>query len=254
MRLRPFVWIIVFLILIAGALAIGQIQTNTPILPTSLTIVYPKAECLTIGSNLTIPFDVLDSNFTKLSDATTSCAYYIGDSNGMLIAYGTPVYDSIIRIWSFDVDGSITTAGEYSFYIYCNETESESGFASLSYEASYLGICAPDDKTPLAALILIPILFGILLMIGSFVLDDDHKTLKIALFIFSYLTVFISLWFGLSTIGRYYGFYGMQDNIGTAVWVFGIFLFVILSYFLIYAFIMGIHLAAQKKQEKVYGR
>jgi hypothetical protein len=37
----------------------------------------------------------------------------------------------------------------------------------------------------------------------------------------------------------------------TLTWVVGIGLFVVLSYFLIYAFIMGIEAAAQKKRERL---
>ena len=250
MNIKPILFIFVFLIMIAAALAV-QPQISVPTTTTSLTIVYGQSDCFKIGNTINYNFDVLDANYSKLSNVTTNCTFYMAQTNGSLITSGRPVYDATAKFWYYPINGTDLERGIYSTYIYCVKSASEAGFESQSYQFTTMGVCPAEDKSPLAAIILIPILFGILLMLASFLLDDDHKVLKIILFLFSYITIFISLWLGLSTLGRYYGFVDMQQNIGTLTWIFGIAFFVIISYFLIYAFIMSIQAAAQKKREKL---
>jgi len=251
MKAKEMIWICMFILLAVGVMAV-QPQIAVPTAPSALTVVYPKTECIKMVEDSYFNFDVLDANYSKLTNVTATCAYYVANQQGTLIVSGSPTYDDTYQFWNFLLNHTlITEENTYNFYIYCNKTASENGFVSLTYQLTKQGVCGADDKSPITALILVPLLFGILLLIGSFMFGEDHAILKIALFLISYLTIFISLWFGVQSLVKYYGFADLQEVIGTTVWIFGIIFFVILSYFLVYAFIQGVEAAAQKKRKEM---
>jgi hypothetical protein len=233
MRPKPILFLIVFIIMVAGALASG------------LQIVVPPSPYLESGQgDINLYFQVFNSTNSNIS---ATCTVSIYNSTNAIVLQSSATSYLVMS------DNITTNPGVYTYIIQCSS--SEYGFTSGTFQIAYGA--ARDDSiggNPLAAIILLPVLFGILLMVGAFQLDDEHKVLKVILFLFSYLMVFMSFWFGLQTVVRYYYFTALQDSISTVTWVIGISLFVILSYFLIYAFVMSIHIAAQKKQDKVYGR
>lgn len=102
----------------------------------------------------------------------------------------------------------------------------------------------------IAAIILTPLIFGFFLIFGAYLLDpEEHPILRVFMMLLSLMTYFVSSWFGMLAIVQYYDFSPMQEAIATAVWVFGIMIFVIVAYFMIYAFYKGTHAAAQRKKE-----
>jgi hypothetical protein len=159
------------------------------------------------------------------------------DSNGIEFNYNLPT--------------NITSkVGLYPFVVQCTSNK-EAGFVASQFEIAF---SVPRDTTagqPLGIMIILPLIFGLLLIAGAFLFGESHAILKIFLFLFAYCMIFISFWFGMQVINNYYRFTEMSDAISTAVWVIGSIFFVILSYFLIYAFIEAVHAAAQRKQKEL---
>jgi hypothetical protein len=253
MKPKILIFIFVFLIALGGALATElspTIQTETQAGTNGIYIEYPQIDYYSLGDGIDLSFHIFNSTGFQLNDTGTVCQVHIYGHDGKHIINAPAINaadDFIITLGS-NVTG---TAGIYPLLVYCSNSK-EAGFISTTFE---IQIAAPVENSvggfPLAALILVPVLFGIMLLIGGFLLDDDHKVLKIGLFLISYLTVFISLWFGGTVVAQYYGFSSLQDAIGTTVWVVGIIFTVIVAYFLIYAIVIGITLTAQKKHERL---
>lgn len=108
-----------------------------------------------------------------------------------------------------------------------------------------------DSNMIIAALILIPMLFAIVLIIWASILSEEHATLKIFL---SYLTVipfFTSLHFGMISIAEFYNFPALEEAIGTTVYWAGWIFVILIVYVLIYATWKGVAAAAQAKKERV---
>lgn len=108
------------------------------------------------------------------------------------------------------------------------------------------------DSVILAAVLLLPLLFGFLIMLGAVSLDSEkHSVLKIFLFMLSFVMFWVSLHFGLLAVVKYFDFPELQDLIGSVTywswWVFA----VIIMYWLIYGFVTAINVAAQKKKERL---
>lgn len=199
--------------------------------------------------NIDMYFHVFNSTGHALSAPETNCTIHIYNSTDAHVMATLAVMSGIdYRVVLGD---NITTIpGTYPYIIQCSNIY-EAGFISDSFE---IGLTSPQDVSagmPLAALIIAPMIFGLLLLAGSFMFGEDHAMLKIGLFLVSYLTIFISLWFGIQVVVRYYGFSDLQDSISTTTWVFGLIFFVIVSYLFIWAFIKGVEASAQKKQKEL---
>lgn len=102
------------------------------------------------------------------------------------------------------------------------------------------------------AVILIPILFGFLIMIGAATLGQDHEVLRIFLFIFSSTTGIISLWLAHIIINQLTSnFTELLDAIGTTTYIFGALYTVIIFYFLLYTLYKITKKAAKQKEERL---
>lgn len=251
--------IIIFGVMLAllacGVLAINPHtpQASGGIGSNELTIENPKAIFYPQGTLNELHFHVWNSTGYNVVGANTTCKIHIYNSTGHHLIDAFAIQDGDDPMdYEVTLGTNITDyAQDYPYIIYCTWLR-EAGFVSDFFEIAHSN---PENTSvsgfPLATLILIPLLFGILLLIGSFIFGEEHAVLKIILFLMAYLTVFLSLWFGLQTVVRYYGFTDLQEAIGTTTWIIGIVFFVILSYFLIYAFIKGVETAAQKKEKRL---
>jgi hypothetical protein len=106
------------------------------------------------------------------------------------------------------------------------------------------------DKGLMAVIILLPILLSIILIAGTFLIGNDHQVFKIAIALLSIVPFFSSMNLALITVAKYFNFPEMQDLLGTTTYWTGVFFGIIITYFIIYAFIWGVTISAQKKQKK----
>lgn len=238
------------ILLAVGVLAV-QPTVQTTIVNEGIRIEYPKQPFFLINNPDELHVHVMNSTGYLLTNATTTCLLHVYNDTGNHLLAANMSFDTNQIDFVYALPAGITgKAGIYSYVINCQNTK-EAGYLSTTFEIAQSNAQDQTAGMPLAALILVPMLFGIMLLIGSFMFGEDHAVLKIALFLIAYLTVFLSLWFGVQTVVRYYGFADLQEAIGTTTWIIGIIFFVILSYFMIYAFIQGVEAAAQKKRKEL---
>ena len=103
----------------------------------------------------------------------------------------------------------------------------------------------------IAAIILIPAIFGLFMIIGAFSLSERHAPLRIGMLLLSVVSIWTALHFGLVSIIKFYNFPELVNLIGSTTRWTGIIFFILLAYFLFYAFKTAIDYAAQKKQENL---
>lgn len=141
------------------------------------------------------------------------------------------------------------TSGEYPTVIYCVDG-TDYGYSFFSFKLNQSG----DNEQPsgfLTIIILIPLLFAFIFMMGSLSLGQDHTALKIFLFLLSLLSYFSSAYFGIINLIKFYVFPELNEALSFSVIVIGFIFFIVLCYFLIYIIQKAIHAAAQNKQEKM---
>jgi hypothetical protein len=100
-------------------------------------------------------------------------------------------------------------------------------------------------------MVLLPLLFAIIFMIGSLTMGTDHVALKIFLFLLSLCSYFSSAYFGIISLVKFYIFPELNDALSLSVVIIGFILFVVICYFIIYIINKGVHAAAQKKNEEL---
>jgi len=248
---KRIVWVLMLLLLVATILAAppqASVVSEAP----ELTIIYPKNDFFLADQNFTLHFHVFNSTGYMVNNETTECFIHIYNETGNHIVEADLLGDSNgIDFYNKPDPVLFSHIGEYGYIVQCNNSQ-EAGFVSTSFLVARGSPTNSIGGNPLAAIIIAPLLFAILLMLGAITFDPEHHAaLKIALFLFSFTTYFMSMLLGFRTLVRYYDFASLQGGITTLLWVIGIMFFAIMSYFLIYVFVMSIHKAAQKKDERL---
>ena len=179
---KKIILITFFVILFSSFVFAEQINIPKPVY--SLTIIYPLNLELPINSNVTLNFDVLDANFTRLTDATTNCSFIAVNRTGELLIDSYLSYD---LYWYFNFTGEYTTnAGDYSFYVHCNQSNNYYGFIShgFSIEEEILEIEKPNllpITLGLITIILFFVVLGIYNTISTYRFKEEKKNFKIPL-------------------------------------------------------------------------
>jgi hypothetical protein len=99
-------------------------------------------------------------------------------------------------------------------------------------------------------LILIPLVLGVFAMVGAVTLDKEHSAIKIALFLFAFVTVIIAAYLGSVIVGSAYP--EIQNALGNLTYYGGIFTSVLVIYFLIYLFFKMVRHSAQEEDQMSY--
>lgn len=103
----------------------------------------------------------------------------------------------------------------------------------------------------LGVLIILPLIMAFIFIYAGVHMGDDHAALKLGLFLLCPILFFVSLHFGMLTIVEYYDFQALEELIGGTAYWFGWLVFALFSYFIIYFIAKAIHIAAQKKKERL---
>lgn len=173
---------------------------------------------LNTNCSLTIPVWI---NFTAIE-------YKIYDVNATLIANGTPTtYTG--NTYKFDIkynNGSNLNNGDYVAQVYTD---------SVLYGTKEVLVRYPKDNNMIGLLFLIPLIFGIGLMYGAKnLVDEEHKFLKLFVFLLSFAFFFASLSIGLSSVAQYLDSPNLQSLLSHLNWIVTIIFCLILFYFAIY--------------------
>lgn len=181
--------------------------------------------------------NLINTNCTMLTPAITcsSYTYDIINLSGTVVTTGT--MDLLqTNIYSFNFTES---EGDYIIRL-CDDTTRE------------VRVEEEEDKMIIAIIILLPMILAIVFLIGAFITDaDEHRLLKLFLFLASMIPFFTSMHLAMISLVKFYNFPEMQDLIGSTVYWVGIIFFIILTYFMMYVFYIATHVAAQKKKERL---
>jgi hypothetical protein len=117
-------------------------------------------------------------------------------------------------------------------------------------DVSFVAQNFTEGNGMIAFIIILPLLFGLLLILGAAYLSDEHKILRI----FSYGLSFVFFWasahWATISLQRFYVFTELQNALANATYWIGIIFVLIIGYFAIYLIYTAINAAAQKKREK----
>lgn len=107
------------------------------------------------------------------------------------------------------------------------------------------------DDMAMGFIILLPMLLGIIFLVGSVALKDGHVVLKIFLFLMSLFTFFTSFHMGLLYVIKVYGWTDMQNTIGSATYYFMLIISVIITYFILHFLIVVLKGMMDRKKERI---
>lgn len=142
---------------------------------------------------------------------------------------------------------SSVTLGVYQF----NFTEGQGKYVVYLCDGTTREVNVSDRESGnmvLAAIILIPLLMGFIVMFAAFSLGEDHNALRIFLFLLTSVMFITSLNYGMLAIVKYYNFPELQNAIGSTTYWFGWVFAVLILYFMIY-FIYKITLAVNENKK-----
>jgi len=250
---------IIIMLLIVGSLSVlasPELENNPYVLDDYLVIIYPQFDTYPLD-NITFYFHVGLHNNGSLTNETTNCFVHLNNVTGDHILNEQLAYDAITQDFWFDYD--FDTTGDYHYtvacvyYKYVNQELAGVNYGAVStgFEVTEKGRRSPDNFSPIAALILIPLLFGIMLLFGAFSLSEKHAVIKLFLFFLSIVSLWSSLNMGMQTIIKYYNFPELQGVIGDLTLWSGYAFAVILIYFCIYLLWLLFHSIAKNKQEEL---
>ena len=246
--ISPLFFIVLFLLVVPFSFA--DKITQLPSAENTLTISYPKNEYYLINSPSTLDFHVFNSTAYLLTNLTTSCNIHIYNETGDHLLEEYLNFDKDEMDFFIDLPSNIYQRQEvYSYLLSCNNSN-EAGFVSTSFE---INTDSPDNSAGifLIIIILLPMIFGFFLLLGSFFLSEDHNILKIFLFLLSLITFFASFHAGLISIIRFYNFTEMENFIGDTTFWIGLTFAVIMIYFIIYLIVKMFDSIAKNKDEEL---
>lgn len=216
-----------------------------------INIIYPKDEFYRLNSTFNMYFHA--TNLSEyLNNSQYSCIMHIYDTQNTPIYYIDSVKASDKWDVYFPINKSVTkNIGTVIYNVGCN-TSRQIGFLSDNFKIT---VDSEEKSTAshvlLGVIILIPLIFGLLLLIGSMALGDDHTALKW----FSYLMIPIFLVMSYNNamivINSYIGNNRLQELIATQNrWLMVLF-GVLLTYVIIYFIFKMLEYAAKNKKERL---
>lgn len=221
------------------------------VLGADLTVVDKNAPAYASGEAFTFRVQVYE-NGTLQTGASASCNLDVTGETGETVLSTALVNDSgayaVLVNNSFEQD-----IGTYPFTAWCNTTGS-AGFLTGHVEVTGSGLpwAKGEDLSPAAALILLPFLLMLVMLVGAVTLDPiDHASMKIGLFVMSFLPFFISVWWGIETVGRFYNFPALSSAIADTTFYYIVFFILIIFYIVAYFIWRAFDLMAQNKKERL---
>ena len=98
----------------------------------------------------------------------------------------------------------------------------------------------------------LPMILGIFFLVGAVSLDkNEHVAMKTALYLLSLMTFFMSMYIGLTSVSQFYEYTSLQESTTFIMWIVGVVLFIIISYFMMYLIVIAFKSAAEKRAARL---
>lgn len=221
-----------------------------------LDIQYPKITAFEQGTNFTLNFHVYSINGTPITRNNASCYMHLYDERtGVHIVEQRPLTIDDDE-YAFLINNTVSNrTGIYSYLVQCNQSAlAIGGFVNSQFEVTRTGFATNNGENlvPVGVVIALPMLLALLLLVGAATLDGEkHAVLKTAVFLFSVVPFFASMYLGALAIARFYDFTPFGDAISEVVFYTGLVFAVLVAYFLLYVFYLVIQQIRQKKEERL---
>lgn len=145
--------------------AVAQPPFNNPTAQSttapSLSIVSPLNEYYKQNNNITLNFDILSYNLTRLSNSSANCSFYLANEFGDIEIKRNLSYDAQNAAWysKYYTDD----LGVHTYYIHCVSDRQQNGYLVQAFETTYTG----DEKIRDTTLLTI---FGVIITVILFYL------------------------------------------------------------------------------------
>lgn len=163
------------------------------------------------------------------------------------ISCASPTYEILNQTGQQIETGTMTEWNETKYEF--NFSQSQGTYVIMLCDGTFRQIkvtYGSDEDMISAALIIVPMLLGLILLAGAATLGRQHTPLKVFLFLMSVLPFFASMHFGLVAVIKFFDWPEMQDAIASTLWWVGISFAVIVIYWFIY----WLYSLAQNMKEK----
>jgi len=222
---------------------------------TGAVVLYPKDSYFEFNSSFSYHVHFVNSSGFAVPSDEFSCLGHFYSSQGSHLAELSSVDDS--NGWDDYFRLNDTVTGVYQtvpYNIFCNSSQNEAAFVSGEFQITSDSEYKQNDGVGFfAILVLIPIIFGLFLLFGAASLGDEHTVLRIFMFLFAPLTIFVSLHFAMIGVVKYLGLTELMESIGdTTYWLTWLFVLII-SYFMIYFIWKMFDYNIKKKKDKMGG-
>jgi len=158
------------------------------------------------------------------------------------------VYDYKYDVRSVNVT---SYAGVHPFIVSCSYPAlKQNGFLSDSFILNNSG---NDENCSIvqAIIIICPLIIGLIFILSTLGLGDDHQVLKFGMLLFSLAMYFFSLASAIVIVGYYTSFTLLVNMLGLWIYVYGTMYFFVLIYFIIYLLWRIFNLIGQDKDSKL---
>lgn len=251
MRFKNFLFLFLFFVFVASALAQPPFQSSTD--SSQATVLFPKDDHFELNKSFNFHVHFINSSNYPVIASQFSCVGHFYNTQNQHVLELNSLNDANGYDDYFVITTAVTGVEQTVPYnILCNSSQGEAAFISGAFFITTDSEEKDSQGSALLAIVaLIPLIFGLFMVLGASSLGDDHNSLRIALFLLSPISVFLSLHFAIIGIVKYYGMIELQDAIGSTTYWMGWFFFALITYFGIYAFYKAINTAAQKKEERL---
>lgn len=251
------IWMLLALVFVAQAMSAPPFESSS-VANDALEIVYPKITTFQKDADFDLYFHVYNSTSHLLENHTATCDIHIYNvtSNEHIIVQNLARANNG-KEFEIEVPANVSSViGWHQYIVTCKGNTSagqnQSGFLSSSFEISEDGFPKQDAPSSfLWVVILLPFLLGVIFVVGSATMSEEHGVLKIFMFLLSAPMFFISLLIGMKTVVRFYNMPEVLNGLGDSIYVIAIIFGLILVYFIIYLVIVILDWIATNKRERL---
>lgn len=105
-----------------------------------------------------------------------------------------------------------------------------------------------ESKMILGVIILLPMILGIIFLLGAWSMGEEHHVLKFFLFLLCVPMFFLSFHLGMVGLVKFYNFPELQEAMASSTYIIGIIFALLVSYVIIY-FVLKLFMTFKKNKE-----